>query len=385
MKRTALLIAGLGVFLFVQAAQAQWTTAKRITWTSGDSSTPVAAVDSSGAIHVVWSDVTPGNGEIYYKRSEDGGVTWSAVKRLSWMTMSSVNPAMAIDSEDVIHVAWQDDTLGTNELYYRRSTAGGAAWDATKRLTWTPGQSVCPALALTSDDAVHIVWSCYKPILGSYEIFYRGSTDAGLSWSPAKRLTWTSGGSHFPAVAAASGNTIQVVWHDETPGNDEIYYKKSTDGGTTWSAFKRLTWNSGDSNYPSIGIGSSGALHIAWSDNTPGSPELYYKSSVDGGTTWNPARRLTWTSEWCYSSAIALDSADTIHLVWRRDYAHDEADIYYKSSMNGGVTWSLAEDLTGNNGRSYHPAVAIDSSDALHIVWHDEIPGNFEIYYRKRN
>jgi hypothetical protein len=53
--------------------------------------------------------------------------------------------------------------------------------------------------------------------------------------------------------------------------------------------------------------------------------------------------------------------------------------------MNGGVTWSLAEDLTGNNGRSYHPAVAIDSSDALHVVWHDEIPGNFEIYYRKRN
>jgi len=72
MKRTASVIAALGLFLFAQAARADWTPAKRLTWTSGTSSVPAVATDSNGAVHIVWEDHTPGNSEIYYKRSPDG-------------------------------------------------------------------------------------------------------------------------------------------------------------------------------------------------------------------------------------------------------------------------------------------------------------------------
>ena len=67
MKRTNLLIVMLGLSLFIQFARADWTTAKRLTWTAGRSFSPAVAVDSGGATHVVWSDDTPGNYEIYYK------------------------------------------------------------------------------------------------------------------------------------------------------------------------------------------------------------------------------------------------------------------------------------------------------------------------------
>jgi len=68
MKRMGILILAIGLFLFVQVSQADWTSAKRLTWTSGHSLDPAIAIDSSGNLHIVWHDDTPGNYEIYYKK-----------------------------------------------------------------------------------------------------------------------------------------------------------------------------------------------------------------------------------------------------------------------------------------------------------------------------
>ena len=70
------------------------------------------AIDLSNNIHVVWLDSTPGNYEIYCRKSTNGGVTWGGVKRLTWNSGSSYNPAIAMDSSNNIHVAWNDETPG---------------------------------------------------------------------------------------------------------------------------------------------------------------------------------------------------------------------------------------------------------------------------------
>ena len=57
-----------GLFYLTPEALADWNGAKRLTWTSGSSRSPATAVDSNNHIHVVWEDLTPGNYEIYYKR-----------------------------------------------------------------------------------------------------------------------------------------------------------------------------------------------------------------------------------------------------------------------------------------------------------------------------
>jgi len=69
------------VFSFsAQVARAQWTPAKRLTWNSGFSYFPTIAVDSTGNLHVVWQDDTPGNPEIFYKKGTDAGSVWAAGK-----------------------------------------------------------------------------------------------------------------------------------------------------------------------------------------------------------------------------------------------------------------------------------------------------------------
>ena len=78
MKRSRVLMTALGLFLVSCWAVAGWTPAQRITWNSGASESPALAVDSLGNLHVVWNDDTPGNEEIYYKMSKDGGTSWTA-------------------------------------------------------------------------------------------------------------------------------------------------------------------------------------------------------------------------------------------------------------------------------------------------------------------
>jgi hypothetical protein len=76
-----------------------------------------------------------------------------------------------------------------------------------------------------------------------------------------------------------SNNYIFVVWHESNSGNFEIYYKRSTDTGSTWTTM-RLTWNSGDSVAPDIAVDANGRIHVAWGDNTPGNYEMYYKKGI---------------------------------------------------------------------------------------------------------
>lgn len=56
----------------------------------------------------------------------------------------------------------------------------------------------------------------------------------------------------FLVSGKAWAGTVAVAWSDNTPGNSEIYFKTSADGGATWSAAKRRTNNSGASVGPSI-------------------------------------------------------------------------------------------------------------------------------------
>ena len=50
-----------------------------------------------------------------------------------------------------------------------------------------------------------------------------------------------------PAIAV-SGNNVHVVWDDNTPGNFDILYKRSTDGGASFTEpIKNLSGNAGTS------------------------------------------------------------------------------------------------------------------------------------------
>lgn len=126
-------------------------------------------MDSNNNTHIIWADLNPGSWEIYYKKSTDGGTTWD-MKRLTYNSGYSVNPAIAVDSNNYIHVVWEDLSPGDREIFYKRSTNGGTSW-ITRRLSWISGKSMEPTIAVDSIHNIHVAW--HDDGAENREIFYR--------------------------------------------------------------------------------------------------------------------------------------------------------------------------------------------------------------------
>lgn len=261
------------VFSFVRSLslEAAWTT-KRLTNNAGESYFAAIAVDGSH-IYVVWCDNTPGNWEIYFRKSVDKGATWQASKRLTYTAGDSMHPDIAVAGADV-YLVWYDNTPGNPEIFFRKSVDNGSTWQTAKRLTYNTGNSIMPTLAV-GGASIYVAW--YDSTPGNNEIYSRKSADSGSTWQTAKRLTNNTGNSGNPALTV-SGANIFVIWHDGTPGNSEIFFRKSVDSGASWQSPQRLTNNTGTSWWPAIAVNSAN-IYVTWGDSTPGNDEIFVKYS----------------------------------------------------------------------------------------------------------
>jgi len=353
---------------------------RRITWNSGESNNPSIAVDYNGHVHVVWMDNLKGNFEIYYKKSTNDGATWGRLKRITYNSGVSRCPLIAIDTSNNIHILWQDDTPGNFEIFYKKSTTGGATWSLVKRLTYNSGLSINPDMAIDSNYNVYLIWQ--DDFLGNPEIFLKSSTNAGITWGAIRRITYNYGTTEAPAIAVDTQDNIHIGWNYSVLGNNEIYYKRSTNYGAAWTAFSRITYNGGSSQGLDIAADSKGDVHLTWQDNSPGNFEVLFRKSLDNGSTWGTLDRFTWNPGSSTSPAIAMDTWGNISVIWE-DLTPGNYEIFYNDSGDSGATWKGLKRVTYNTGQSLAPAVFLYNGE-IHVVWADNTFGNMEIFYKNK-
>ncbi len=336
---------------------------------------------SGNNVHTVWHDNRDGNYEIYYDRSTNGGLSWSTDARLTNDPAFSTVPVLCISlgASVTIHAVWQDNRDGDYEIYYKRSTNNGVSWGPDIRLTTSSGYSFNPsvtAIFAGGIATVHIAWADYRH--GESEIYYKRSTDGGGTGGPDVRLTNNTAIS-IAATIAFSGLIGHISWHDFRHGNYEIYYKRSLDGGISWGTDTRLTNNTASSQFPSIAV-SGMLVGLVWRDIRDGNTEIYTKRSIDGGINWGVDVRLTNNSAASENPSVAV-SGSIIHAVWDDSRDAPNNEIYYKRSTDSGLNWGADTRLTNAAGTSVCPSVAL-SGNAVHIVWPDNRDGNYEVYYK---
>jgi len=274
-----------------------------------------------------------------------------------------------------VHVVWFDRRDGNYEIYYKRSSNKGISWDIDLRLTNDTASSEFPSISVFNDN-IYVVWRDKRT--GNWEVYYKYSSNSGANWTTDLRLTNSLPILHGPSIFAVNSN-LHVIWFDFRDGNYEIYYKKSVNGGIDWGADVRLTNNSFNSWYPSISV-SGLIVHIVWFDDRDGNWEIYYKRSTNEGINWSSDIRLT---------ANAADSRDPsisvlgsiVNVVWD-DYRNGSSEIYYKKSSDSGLNWDQDTRITNNPANSFEPSTTLSDS-TVHIVWNDDRDGNMEVYYKK--
>ena len=223
----------------------------------------------------------------------------------------------------------------------------------------------CRQLKANSQKHLSLAFSLVPLLLITPAVVY-------AQWEPDVRLTYNDSTSSLSQnnahCIAASGDTVHVVWHDNRTGNYKIYYKRSTDAGTTWGQDTCLTSGPDSSTNPSIAI-SGLTLHLVWQDHRDGNWEIYNKRSTDGGSSWGSDARLTAdTMQSRFPSLAVLDTM--IHVVWSADFA----GLFYKRSTDNGMSWSSDTSLRfGGN-----PCISL-SDTILHLMY--DLGGN--MYYRR--
>lgn len=226
-------------------------------------------------VHVVWQESRNDTSEIYYKHSTDFGASWGPDVRLTFNPLESFIPSISCNN-NFIHVVWNDTRDGNLEIYYKRSNDFGNSWSLDYRITNSSGSSYQPIITTNISD-IYISWRDNRD--GDDEIYFVHSTNDGYDWGNNIQLTF-NGTSTSPAICV-SGSSLHLVWEDHRDGNDEIYYKASTNKGEIWSGDIRLTNNFYTSTFPSICILGT-IVNVVWNDNRNGNYEIYYKRNPNG-------------------------------------------------------------------------------------------------------
>jgi len=200
-----------------------------------------------------------------------------------------------------------------------------------------------------------------------------------------------------PDVAIDSNGNIHIVYCEYAGSYREIWYTMLDKDGNTLIEDTRITPDDDyDSTRPQIVIDSTNKVHIVWRDqrwDANSSQEVTYTKldpyldDMDGNAA-DPAiitlvddKRLTNIGNWyIFGVRMAIDSNDAIHIVFADD---DNGDIdYMKIDKDGNeliATTALRENVS--HWKPY-PGVALDSNDNVHITWADyEDTDSDEVYY----
>lgn len=116
---------------------------------------------------------------------------------------------------------------------------------------------------------------------------------------------------------------------------------------------------------------SDGTIHVVYVKSDGSYNQIYHAYSTDEGDTWTEERAHPVKAALNRQPNIAIDSDDAIHIVWQgRGWGTNTANgqvIYRKKTTTG---WEDAEVITDIAHNQDNPFIAIDSSDTPHIVWH---------------
>lgn len=342
-------------------------------------------------VYAVWTDDRSGVERIYLNASYDGGATWQVTDLplpIQVGSFGASRPSIVCEGLTV-HVAYEDDSDSYDDIFYTRSTDGGASWAAPVRLNTGPinSQDTDRAqLALTGGN-LYCVWEDARndPSGGDDQIFFNMSNDGGLTWLPTDvRLnTGAPAGSDADTpVIAADGTNVYVAWQEERGSGPELRANVSSDGGATWlpTAVRldgTITAGLAGVGYHKLACDGT-SVYAAWRDSRDDAGDLYFNASHDGGTTWLPsAVRVDNAPFGSRTEEVGLGcDGGTVCIAWEDD-RNGVDDIYFNRSGDGGATWLPADvrlDTDPGANDSDDPVLVMDGSHVF-VAWDDDRGG----------
>jgi hypothetical protein len=373
--------------------------------------TPVTGVNKDGTNGVDIGGIPPSNSSYRFAWNvSSSDYNWSAIA-YNWIECSaSGTPVGARDSDSSapVPIGFDFTFYGTSYATVYVSSNGYMSFTDTD-----PKESSCPPPRsfpngdFYAANVISPLWEDWDP---SYRhIWYtmldnNGNTLIGDTMISAA-VDWDA---VRPAIAVDSDDMVHIVWHDERwDSSSEIAYTKldpsqdDQDGGAADEAAitvvddTRLTDLGKDRQIaPRMAVDSKDNIHIVWEDSDYWSGgNIYYMQVDENGNELVAETVIRPTSSYYRveraSPDVAVDSNDNPHITWNDDEDTDMDETYYM--MLDGSDGSTLIDATlitpDNDNDSKGQSILVDGEDKVHIIWKDQrdVGGEYynSVYYTK--
>jgi len=168
------------------------------------------------------------------------------------------------------------------------------------------------------------------------------STDGGVSFSDPLKVSKGNGAATEAHIAVDGAGRINVVWLDQSPGNQQAFYAHSSDNGRSFSEPINLT-NDANAHIekPYVAVFED-KVYVAYQDESEGNKQVFLVNSVNAGESFSHAVQVSHANNACgraHSASMVVDRQGTLHIVWidasRVSGCTDEGLLFYSRTTNG--------------------------------------------------
>ena len=138
-------------------------------------------------------------------------------------TGDAIRPEIAVSGSNIF-IVWQNQATKGDNVFFKRSTDGGASFGDTIKLSNSRGYSTNPEISVNNSSSVYTVWQNQASNNTIHDIFFRGSTDGGASFGNIINLSNNQGDSTNPDIVSANDGRAYAVWTDNIKGRSKVFF-----------------------------------------------------------------------------------------------------------------------------------------------------------------
>jgi hypothetical protein len=286
----------------------------------------------------------------------------------------------------MVVVTWADNRSGNDEIYMVASTDNGLTFGDTIQVSQSGVAAIQPTVAADSI-GLHIAWLDYRA--DDWGLYYRRSTDFGDTWDderlifnnvPETEMRATSLIMWDPHILAEADRImVSVSGHRDWVGG-----AISQNGGLDWD-LQVIDSESFFANQVNA-CSQPDNMALTWCDQTlelSGSAnwEVYYKGVPIGNPQRRAAERISENSSYSVQPTIDSDMTLNLGIAWA-DNLPGPFQIFFRKSDDGGTTWQDSQTLTNSPVGAWQPDLAWNrATNDLYLIWTDYRDGQGEIYH----